>query len=100
MGARSLGLTLSLSITVAVDPVSTCSRRCRDPSLYRADLLDELSNEDGFHPVLLGERPNVGQSIGLVLTLGDGIATSLLRDNGSSTPSAATESESNLPDDT
>src|SRR4029077_5875762 len=35
------------------------------PAFDRADLLDELSNEDGFHPVLLGERPNVGQSIGL-----------------------------------
>ena len=46
------------------------------------------------------ERPNAGQAIGFVLTLGGGIATSLLKDNGSSTASAATESERNLPDDT
>ena len=49
---------------------------------------------------ILGERPNAGQAIGFVLTLGGGIATSLLKDNGSSTASAATESERNLPDDT
>ena len=49
---------------------------------------------------ILGERPNAGQAIGFVFTLGGGIATSLLKDNGSSTASAATESERNLPDDT
>ena len=43
---------------------------------------------------------NAGQAIGFVLTLGGGIAISLLKDNGSSTASAATESERNLPDDT
>ena len=47
-----------------------------------------------------GERPIAGQAIGFVLTLGGGIATSLLKDNGSSTASAATESERNLPDNT
>ena len=35
---------------------------------------------------------------GFILTLGGGIATNLLKDNGSSTASAATESERKLPD--
>ena len=43
-----------------------------------------------------GERPNAGQAIGFVVTLGGGIATSLLKDNGSSSASPATEGERNL----
>ena len=34
---------------------------------------------------ILGERHNARQAIGFVLTLGGGMATSLLKDNGSST---------------
>ena len=44
-----------------------------------------------------GERPNAGQAIGFVFTLAGDIATSLLKDNSSSTASAAMESESNRP---
>jgi hypothetical protein len=49
------------------------------PAFDRADLLDELSNEDGFHPVLLGERPNVGQAIDSSSPQPGGTATSLLK---------------------
>jgi hypothetical protein len=49
---------------------------------------------------LLGERPNAGQAIGFVFTLGGGIAISVLKDNGSSTASKAMESQPNVPDDT
>ena len=49
------------------------------PAFDRADLLDELSNEDGFHPVLLGERLNVGQAIDSSSPQPGGTATSLLK---------------------
>jgi EamA-like transporter family protein len=48
---------------------------------------------------ILGERLNAGQAIGFVFTLGGGIATSLLKESGSSTASAATESQRNLTGD-
>ena len=47
-----------------------------------------------------GEGPNAGQAIGFVLTLGSGMAISLLKDNGSSTASRAMESQRNVPNDT
>ena len=58
-------------------------------------MISERRRSESFR----GERPNAGQAIGFVLTLGAGMATSLLKDNGSSTASAATESQRNLPDD-
>ena len=57
-----------------------------------------MSSERRRSESFRGERPNAGQAIGFVVTLAGGMATSLLKDNGSSTAPAATESERNLSD--
>ena len=68
--------------------------------VVQPDFSDRRSRYIGQKAALFGERPNAGQAIGFAFTLAGGIATSLLRDNGSSTASAATKGERDLPDNT